>query len=87
MTKQEFLDGLRRSGASVTATKIATVNAGDVLLRILDIKGELYAKIEYYSPGLSKKDRIAKYMLDKAIKEGKLKKGQTVIEKTFQGAG
>lgn len=57
------------------------------LEKILDIKGELYAKIEYYSPGLSKKDRIAKYMLDKAIKEGKLKKGQTVIEKTSGNTG
>ena len=40
----------------------------------LGLKGELYAKIEYYSPGLSKKDRIAKYIIEKAIKEKKLKK-------------
>lgn len=53
----------------------------------LKIEGELYAKIEYYSPGLSKKDRIAKYMIEKAIKEGKLKKGQTVIEKTSGNTG
>lgn len=53
----------------------------------LNIKGELYAKIEYYSPGLSKKDRIAKYMIVKAINEGKLKKGQIVIEKTSGNTG
>lgn len=53
----------------------------------LDLKGELYAKIEYYSPGLSKKDRIAKYMLESAIKENKLKKGQIVIEKTSGNTG
>lgn len=53
----------------------------------LNLSGELYAKIEYYSPGLSKKDRIAKYMIEKAIKEGKLKKGQTVIEKTSGNTG
>ena len=57
------------------------------LEKALDVHGELYAKIEYYSPGLSKKDRIAKYMLMKAIKEGKLKKGQTVIEKTSGNTG
>ena len=28
-----------------------------------NVKGELYAKVEYYSPGLSKKDRIAKYII------------------------
>lgn len=57
------------------------------LEQALNIKGELYAKIEYYSPGLSKKDRIAKYMVEKAIKEGKLKQGQTVIEKTSGNTG
>lgn len=51
------------------------------------LKGELYAKVEYYSPGLSKKDRIAKYIIEKAIKEGKLKKGQTVIEQTSGNTG
>ena len=49
--------------------------------------GELYAKVEYYSPGLSKKDRIAKYILEKAIREGKLKKGQIVIEQTSGNTG
>lgn len=57
------------------------------LEKVLNLKGELYAKIEYYSPGLSKKDRIAKYIIEKAIKEGKLKKGQTVIEKTSGNTG
>ena len=44
-----------------------------------NLKGELYAKVEFYSPGLSKKDRIAKYIIEKAIKDGSLKDGQTVI--------
>ncbi len=52
-----------------------------------NLKGELYAKVEYYSPGFSKKDRIAKYIIEKAIKEGKLKKGQTVIEQTSGNTG
>ena len=47
----------------------------------------MYAKVEYYSPGLSKKDRIAKYIIEKAIREGKLKKGQTVIEQTSGNTG
>lgn len=57
------------------------------LERILNIDGELYAKVEYYSPGLSKKDRIAKHMIETAIRENKLKKGQTVIEKTSGNTG
>ena len=52
-----------------------------------NIKGELYAKVEFYSPGLSKKDRIAKYIIEKAIKDGSLKDGQTVIEQTSGNTG
>lgn len=57
------------------------------IMKKYGLKGELCAKIEYYSPGLSKKDRIAKYIIEKAIKEGKLKKGQTVIEQTSGNTG
>lgn len=52
-----------------------------------NLQGNLYAKIEFYSPGLSKKDRIAKYIIEKAIKENKIKKGQTVIERTSGNTG
>ncbi len=53
----------------------------------LNLKGNLYAKIEFYSPGLSKKDRIAKYIIEKAINDGKIKKNQTVIERTSGNTG
>ena len=52
-----------------------------------NLDGEIYAKVEFYAPGLSKKDRIAKYIIEKAIKEGKLKEGQTVIEQTSGNTG
>ena len=52
-----------------------------------NLKGNLYAKIEFYSPGLSKKDRIAKYIIEKAIKEKKIKPNQTVIERTSGNTG
>lgn len=59
----------------------------DKIVKKYKLEGEIYAKVEYYSPGLSKKDRIAKYIIEKAIKEGKLKKGQTVIEQTSGNTG
>lgn len=59
----------------------------DKIIKKYNLDGEIYAKIEYYSPGLSKKDRIAKYIIEKAIKDGKLKKGQTVIEQTSGNTG
>ena len=51
------------------------------------IKGNIYAKVEFYSPGMSKKDRIAKYMIERAEQSGCLKKGQTVIEQTSGNTG
>jgi len=59
----------------------------DRIVKKYNLKGEIYAKVEYYSPGLSKKDRIAKYIIEKAIREGELKKGQTVIEQTSGNTG
>ena len=44
-------------------------------------------KLEYLNPSGSVKDRIAKYIIDKAEKTGKLKKGYTVIEATSGNTG
>ncbi|AFH49854.1 Cysteine synthase [Ignavibacterium album JCM 16511] len=43
-------------------------------------KASIWAKLEYLNPGGSIKDRIAKYMIEKAEKEGKIKPGDTIIE-------
>ncbi|MFC2082345.1 pyridoxal-phosphate dependent enzyme, partial [Bacteroidota bacterium] len=45
-----------------------------------DLKANIYAKMEFLNPGGSIKDRIAKYMIEKAEREGKLKPGNTIIE-------
>ena len=44
------------------------------------LKSNIWAKLEYTNPGGSIKDRIAKYMIDKAEREGKIKPGDTIIE-------
>lgn len=43
-------------------------------------KATIWAKLEYMNPGGSIKDRIAKYMIEKAEREGKIKPGDTIIE-------
>ena len=48
---------------------------------------EVYCKYEGFNPGHSTKDRIVKFMLEKAEKEGVLKKGDTVIEATSGNTG
>jgi cystathionine beta-synthase len=45
-----------------------------------DIPGEVFAKLEFLNPMGSSKDRIARYMIEKAEKEGKIKKGDLIIE-------
>lgn len=52
-----------------------------------DLKTRVYAKVEAFNPGHSAKDRIAQYAIDKAEREGRLKKGGTIIESTSGNTG
>ncbi|OWP56275.1 MAG: cysteine synthase [Thermoplasmatales archaeon B_DKE] len=47
----------------------------------------IYAKIEYFNPGLSIKDRVAIRFIEQAEKLGKIKPGGTVIERTSGNMG
>lgn len=58
------------------------------LNRLSDPNGAtIYAKLEYFNPTKSVKDRAALYMILAAEKEGKLKKGATIIEPTSGNMG
>jgi len=52
-----------------------------------DLEGNIFAKLEYLSPGLSKKDRVALQMIEDAEKSGKLVMGQPVVELTSGNMG
>lgn len=49
--------------------------------------GNIYAKLETTNPSGSIKDRMAKYMIERAEERGKLKPGYTVIEATSGNTG
>ena len=51
------------------------------------IDGRIVAKLEYLNPGFSKKDRIAREMLDEAVAAGDLRAGQPVVELTSGNTG
>lgn len=61
------------------------------LVRLNKITRELpcdvYAKVEYFNPGNSIKDRMAVKMIEVAEQEGKLKPGGTIIECTSGNTG
>ncbi|MGO5091127.1 cysteine synthase family protein [Clostridium sporogenes] len=58
-------------------------------LNNLNIKPDvnIFVKLEINNPGGSVKDRIGIYMIEQAEKEGKLKKGYTIVEATAGNTG
>ena len=51
------------------------------------LTGRLLAKLEYLNPGFSKKDRVARQMIEDAEAQGLLRPGQTVVELTSGNTG
>ena len=51
------------------------------------LEGRILAKLEYFNPGFSKKDRIALQMIEEAEAEGQLTPGQTIVELTSGNTG
>lgn len=48
----------------------------------LGIDATIYAKLEFFNPGGSVKDRIALRMVEEAERSGRIKPGDTLIEPT-----
>lgn len=51
------------------------------------LQAKILAKLEYFNPGGSVKDRVAKMMLDEAEETGQLKPGSVIIEPTSGNTG
>lgn len=51
------------------------------------LEANIYAKLEYFNPAGSVKDRIAKAIIDDAVESGKLKEDSVIIEPTSGNTG
>lgn len=51
------------------------------------VEGRILAKLEHLNPGHSKKDRIARQIIEDAEQNGRLRPGQTVVELTSGNTG
>lgn len=73
--------------------KITELIGGTPLLELTnyekanELNAKIYAKLEYFNPAGSVKDRIAKAMLDDAEEKGLLKPGAVIIEPTSGNTG
>lgn len=76
-----------------TYKKITDLIGGTPLLELTNIEqsdnleATVFAKLEYFNPAGSVKDRIAKAMIDDAEEKGLLKKGSVIIEPTSGNTG
>jgi cysteine synthase A len=57
------------------------------VVEALGLEGRLLAKLDYLNPGLSKKDRAARAIIEAARASGDLRDGQTVVELTSGNMG
>ncbi len=76
-----------------TYDRITDLIGGTPLLRLTnyiannELGADIYAKLEYFNPAGSVKDRIAKAMIDDAEAKGLLKPGAVIIEPTSGNTG
>jgi len=76
----------RRLAASI-AEAIGDTALVDLARLTRSSGGRVLAKLELLNPGLSKKDRMARRILEDAVTSGELRPGQPVVELTSGNAG
>ena len=79
LTKTKIFDNIIEAVGNTPMVHLKTLS--DLL------ETNIYAKVEYFNPGLSAKDRIAVKAIRMAEESGKLKPGGTVIESTSGNTG
>ncbi len=72
MRKKKYLNDILEGIGNTPIVKLNRIAKG--------LKADIFAKLEFLNPMGSVKDRIAKYMIEKAEKEGRIKPGDTIVD-------
>jgi len=74
-----------------TSTNLLGLIGNTPLVKLINLSDETgsntYAKLEFYNPGGSVKDRVAQYIMEDAESKGLLKPGDTIVEATSGNMG
>lgn len=72
MRQKIYFDGILEGIGNTPLIKLNRISKG--------LKADIFAKLEFLNPMGSIKDRIAKYMIEKAEKERRIKPGDTIVD-------
>ncbi|MCB0165219.1 MAG: pyridoxal-phosphate dependent enzyme, partial [Anaerolineae bacterium] len=79
MQSNQILDSILETIGNTPLIRLHSVTRG--------IQADLLAKVEYFNPGGSVKDRIAMGIIEEAEQSGRLKPGGTIVESTSGNTG
>ncbi|HRV96924.1 MAG TPA: pyridoxal-phosphate dependent enzyme, partial [Anaerolineae bacterium] len=79
MQSNKILDSILETIGNTPLIRLHSVTRG--------IQADLLAKVEYFNPGGSVKDRIAMGIIEEAEQSGRLKPGGTIVESTSGNTG
>lgn len=77
--KMAIYENMHELIGNTPMVKLSTINR--------EITSEIFAKLEFYNPAGSVKDRVGKYMIADAEEKGLLKPGYTIVEGTAGNTG
>lgn len=77
--KIDFRNNILETIGRTPLVRISKINKG--------LKPHIFAKVEYFNPGGSVKDRIGVEIIEEAEREGRLKPGGTIVEATSGNTG
>jgi cysteine synthase A len=84
-----MMSGLVNYQSLISVNRLFMYNILDAIgnTPLIKIENHIFAKLETTNPSGSVKDRMAKYLIEKGEKSGKLKPGYTIIEATSGNTG